>query len=93
MTLARTLRNSRKMSGETVDKVSFAVGISNAYLSDLENGKALRPKIEIVSKLADYYGLDKDCLIILSGKIPQWAYWKIVKNPEILKLIENYKGG
>lgn len=91
MSLAKTLRNARKTANDTVDKVSFTVGISNAYLSDLENGKALRPKIEIVSKLADYYGLDKDSLIILSGKIPQWAYWKIVKNPEILKLIESFK--
>jgi transcriptional regulator with XRE-family HTH domain len=91
MLLAKILRDARKQSGDTLDKVCQRIEISNTYLSDLETGKAIRPKLSIISSLADYYGIDKDVLIVSSGKIPQDVYFKIVNNPQLLSVVRNFK--
>lgn len=90
MSIAKILKEARNKKDETLDRVSKIVGISTSYIHDLENGNALRPKIAVLSILADYYGLDRDKLIIASGKIPSDVYFKIVNNPQLLEVVRNY---
>jgi transcriptional regulator with XRE-family HTH domain len=90
MSLAKKLKSARKDRGDILEKVAKAVGISTTYLNDLENGIVFRPKIEFISSLADYYGINKDELILASGKIPQDVYYKIIKYPELLEVIRGY---
>ena len=87
MTLAEILKKARADKGLTLQKVADWANISVPYLSDLENGKALRPKIEILQKCAEYLGVDSDVLIVAAEKIPPDVYWKIVHRPELLHAI------
>ena len=90
MTLGKLLKNARISNGLTLQRVADYIGISTPYLSDLENGKALRPKIEILQKCAEYLGIEADDLIIAAEKIPPDVYWKIVHNPHLLDVVRNY---
>lgn len=89
MTLGELLKNARISKGLTLSKVAEHSEISIPYLSDLENGKALRPKIKILQKCAEYLCIDSDVLIISAEKIPPDVYWKIVRHPFLLKTIRD----
>lgn len=52
-------RDLRKNKGFTLRKVEDLTGISNAYLSQLENGKIKSPSYTIVKTLYDLYNMEK----------------------------------
>ena len=52
----------RDKKGETLEKVAEAVGISHVALSRYENGQRM-PKMDILARLAEYYGVTVDSLI------------------------------
>ncbi|MFC4163430.1 helix-turn-helix domain-containing protein [Epilithonimonas zeae] len=54
-TLGSTLKDSRKNIGLTLRQVEEVTGISNAYLSQLENDKIKNPSVNILSKLSSIY--------------------------------------
>ena len=87
MTLQKILKESRQKAKRTLQDVADYIGISAPYLHDLENGKALRPKIWILQKAAEYYSINADLIIINAEKIPPDVYWKIVNHPELLEVI------
>jgi transcriptional regulator with XRE-family HTH domain len=60
----KTLRLTRKMSLRDVED---ACGVSNAYLSQVEQGK--KPSPQILHKLADAYGIGYDKLMEKAGYI------------------------
>lgn len=82
------LRKSRKLS---LRAVSSRCKCPFRYLHNLEKDKIRRPKIDLLYKLAVFYGFSSDILIIEARKIPQDVYWRIVDNPELLQVIRNYK--
>jgi transcriptional regulator with XRE-family HTH domain len=47
--------------------------VSNAYLSQLENGKILQPSPIILNKLAEIYGIEYTTLMQLAGYLPAAA--------------------
>ena len=49
------LREVRKNSGLTLREVEEQTGISNAYLSQLENGKIEHPSFNVLNTLNDLY--------------------------------------
>lgn len=53
----KTIRVAQKKTLRDVEK---AIGISTAYLSQLENGKITHPSYHVVKQLSDYYGLKTD---------------------------------
>lgn len=53
--LGVTLKDARKNIGLTLMQVESMVGISNAYLSQLENDKIKNPSVNILSKLSSLY--------------------------------------
>jgi len=59
----------RKMSLRQVEEKS-GKEVSNAYLSQLENGKILQPSPTILNKLAEIYGVDYMQLMELAGYLP-----------------------
>lgn len=87
MKLSQKLKKSRKNKGLTLKDVGRRCGVSLQYLSQLENDKAFRPKLQLLYKLAVYYDIPSDDLIALAGKIPEDVYWKIVNNPRLVPLI------
>ena len=68
-TLGRTLKDSREMIPLTLRQVEEATGISNAYLSQLENDKIKSPSANILYKLANIYNIELESLLVASGII------------------------
>ena len=63
------LRTLRKMKGYTLVQVEEAVGISNAYLSQLETGKVKNPSVGFLYKLAKMYEVPYEVLMKAAGYI------------------------
>lgn len=61
-----SIRLDRRMSLRQVEELSNKE-ISNAYLSQLENGKILQPSPSVLGVLADIYGIDHMQLMRLAG--------------------------
>lgn len=61
--LAEELRRARELRGVTLRQVEEATKISNAYLSQLETGKAERPSPHVLHTLATYYEVPYEFLM------------------------------
>jgi transcriptional regulator with XRE-family HTH domain len=61
------LRNLRAAKNFTLRFVEENTGVSNAYLSQLENDKIKKPSANILHKLAEFYKADFNQLLTLSG--------------------------
>jgi transcriptional regulator with XRE-family HTH domain len=70
-TLPGVLRSAREKAGLTLRGAEKAVGVSNAYLSQLENGKADNPSAALLQKLAAAYAVPADVLLIAAGFAPE----------------------
>lgn len=68
-TLGKTLKITRENVSLTLREVEIATGISNAYLSQLENDKIKKPSASILYKLANVYKIDLNVLLCASGII------------------------
>lgn len=65
-----SIRLDRRMSLRQVEELSKKE-VSNAYLSQLENGKILQPSPSILGVLAEIYGVDHMQLMALAGYLPK----------------------
>lgn len=68
-TLGTTIKEARKRNGFTLKQVEDALGISNAYLSQLENEKIKSPSANILYKLSSLYGIQLKDLLASAGMI------------------------
>ena len=64
----KTLRDGKKMSLRAVEEATDK-DVSNAYLSQLENGKIAKPSPHILHALAKVYGVDYTKLMERAGYI------------------------
>lgn len=69
--LGQTLKDARELIPLTLRGVEDAVGISNAYLSQLENDKIKKPSANVLYKLAFLYNIPLDNLLYASGIIKE----------------------
>jgi transcriptional regulator with XRE-family HTH domain len=69
MRLGERLRELRERRGLSGRAAATYLQISNAHVSDLENGKA-KPSLELLVKLADYYHTSADYLLGLEPAPP-----------------------
>jgi transcriptional regulator with XRE-family HTH domain len=67
--LGETLKEARDLIPLTLRQVEDAIGISNAYLSQLENDKIKKPSANVLYKLASLYKVDLDVLLYACGLI------------------------
>jgi len=65
--LAQLLKSSRQSAALSLRNVEKQTGISNAYLSQLENGRTRNPSPHVLSKLARVYGVDYSDLMDAAG--------------------------
>jgi len=70
-TLGQTLREARELIPLTLRGVEDAVGISNAYLSQLENDKIKKPSANVLYKLAFLYNINLEVLLFAAGIIKE----------------------
>ena len=61
--LVERLKWCRRVKNKTLREVEKATGITNAHLSQLENGDVQNPGIFTIKAIADYYGVSLDELI------------------------------
>jgi transcriptional regulator with XRE-family HTH domain len=68
-TLGETLKRARSNINLTLRQVEESTGISNAYLSQLENDKIKKPSANILYKLSSVYKIELNELLSASGII------------------------
>ncbi len=68
-TLGSVLRQARDLKNLALRSVEEQTGISNAYLSQIENEKIKKPSADILHKLATLYKLDFNYLLHISGLV------------------------
>lgn len=68
-TLGQVLKESRLSSQKTLRDVEESTGISNAYLSQLENHKIKKPSANILYKLSEIYDVELDVFLHAAGII------------------------
>lgn len=79
------LRNLRKAQGKTQAQMAIFLGITQQAYATYENDKA-QPPLDIVQKLADYFGVSVDYLLGREEK-------KTVTNPDENKIEIMARGG
>ncbi len=62
-TLGQVLKEFREKARKTLREVQETTGISNAYLSQLENGKINRPSANVLYQLSNEYEVELDVLL------------------------------
>ena len=67
MDLKEHLFSLRQKSGQSLQAVADAVGLSKAHVWELEKGLSKNPSFELVRKLATHYGVSID---VLTGTAP-----------------------
>lgn len=69
MSLGEKLKDAREHLPMTLRQVEDATGISNAYLSQLENNKIQKPSANILYKLSTLYKISLNSLLAAAGII------------------------
>lgn len=70
-TLGQELQLARKSKKLSLREVETATGISNPYLSQLENDKISKPSPQFLGKLAALYELDFQIVMEQAGYMPK----------------------
>lgn len=79
-TVGERLRRKRLALGRTHRDIAAAAGIGYPYLSRLEAGRNL-PSDEVIERLAAVLDDNADELILVSGRVPQWAADALTEDP------------
>lgn len=66
-TLGSYLKSVRKAKSFSLRAVEDKTGISNAYLSQVENNKIRKPSPEVLHKLSNFYQISYERLMDLAG--------------------------
>jgi len=69
--LGETLKSLRNLKDLKLKDVEQKLGISNAYLSQLENEKVKNPSANTLYKLAKLYNVDLEVLLYAAGIIQE----------------------
>lgn len=62
MQISERLFSLRQKSGESLQHVADAVGVSKAHVWELEKGRSKNPSFDLVSKLAKHFGVSLEVL-------------------------------
>jgi transcriptional regulator with XRE-family HTH domain len=68
--LGQELQAARKLKKLSLREVEAATGISNPYLSQLENDKIQKPSPQFLGKLASLYDLNFQIVMEAAGYVP-----------------------
>lgn len=66
-TLGEVLKSRREQLRLSLREVEEKIGVSNAYLSQLESQKITRPSPSVLKKISDFYELSYSRLMRLAG--------------------------
>ena len=57
MSIAAKLQNLRLNAGKSLQQVADAMGVSKTHVWELERGRTANPSLEMLTKMADYFGV------------------------------------
>ncbi len=63
MHIGERLHSLRLKSGQSLQAVADAVGISKAHIWEMEKGHSKNPSFDLVQKLATHFGVSIDALV------------------------------
>lgn len=69
--------------GFSLRQVAARIGVEPAYLSKIERGVFPPPSEEVIVKLAEVLGEDKDVLLALAGKLSSDLQYIIMQRPRL----------
>lgn len=70
-TIGSVLKEARESRRLSLREIEIKSGISNAYLSQLENDKIKKPSANTLYKLAGLFNIDFDDLMVIAGIVEQ----------------------
>jgi transcriptional regulator with XRE-family HTH domain len=71
------LRSLRQEAGLGIKRLAPELGVTYSYLSKLETNQS-HPSAEFVNRVSDYFGYDRNLLLLSADKVP----------PEILLILQ-----
>ncbi|GAO43775.1 helix-turn-helix domain-containing protein [Flavihumibacter petaseus] len=80
ITLGEFLKQRREAAGLTLRQIEEGAGVSNPYLSQLENGKIKRPSVNILYKVCSFLGIDFDEVLFYAGLIDEHPAFSDTQN-------------
>jgi transcriptional regulator with XRE-family HTH domain len=80
------LRRLRTEKGVGIKRLAHDLGISHTYISHIERGKT-RPSESLIRKLAAYFGVDEEELLLAAGKFPQDITEILDKHPREVVMV------
>ncbi len=69
--LGETLKEARELAQLTLKQVEESTGISNAYMSQVENSKIKKPSANVLHKLSRVYDVNMETLLLAAGAIKE----------------------
>lgn len=87
-TLGETLKFGREGQNWTLRDVEDATGISNAYLSQLENDKIKKPSANVLYKLSVLYGVALESLLEAAGIVQ--LFQQRTKTKKVVKTVGGF---
>ena len=88
--LGKMLRDARKAKGLELRDAAKALGISFGTIAKIERAEYPRPKIDWLLKMAEFYELEADKIVLLANKLPPDIYWSAIDNNKVIfPLIRN----
>lgn len=80
MRFGKFLKEEREKSGLTIQQLADECGVSVIYIADVESGESNTFAEGLFYNMARILDVDGDEFIVASGRIPKWAYKRILKN-------------
>jgi transcriptional regulator with XRE-family HTH domain len=70
MKFGKILRQLRLESGLGIKSLAPELRVNYTYLSKLEN-ETISPSEDLVDRVSEYFGFDRDALLLSAGKVPE----------------------
>jgi len=88
----KLLRQLRLTSGLGIKRLAPELGVNYTYLSKLENNQ-ISPSAQLVSRVAEYFGYDRNQLLLSAGKVPAEILEILRENPDdAIELLRKHFG-
>lgn len=90
-TLAEITKKARYDKRVPIAVAAKAIKIAQSHLHAIEKGKKPKPKMDVIYRISEYYGIPLDDACLSAKRVPQDIFYKIVANKELLQIIRDYK--
>ncbi len=89
MTLAQMVRKARRDLDISIKEAAHDLDISPSHLHAIERGKKLRPKMDVLYRLASYYDIEIDDICVAAYRIPIDVFDLVARSKIIMAMLRN----